>query len=147
MPTSSASKGLSAVVSVSRAIGAAGSMAASRRCTRAARAGAVVISCGVRAGGSGFPSGQAFAAEAFAAEAIAAEAAAGSNAGSTAGPMAGSAARSPDCCCAAVAVESPLAPPLWLLLAPFSASLPAPLQLVPAALLPAASADKSWAKF
>ena len=122
MPTSSASKGLSAVVSVSRAIGAAGSMAASRRCTRAARAGAVVISCGVRAGGSGFPSGQAFAAEAIAA------------AGSTAGPMAGSAARSPDCCCAAVAVESPLAPLIWL-------------QLVPAALLPAASADKSWAKF
>ena len=127
-------------------------MAASRRCTRAARAGAVVISCGVRAGGSGFPSGQAFAAEAIAAEAIAAEAiaaeaAAGSNAGSNTGPMAGSAARSPGGCCAAVAVESPLAPPLWLLLAPFSASLPAPLQLVPAALLPAASADKSWAKF
>ena len=51
MPTSSARKGLRAVVSVSRAIGAAGSVAASSRATRASSAAGVVISSGWSRGG------------------------------------------------------------------------------------------------
>ena len=50
MPTSSARKGLRSVVSVSRAIGAAGSVLACRRCTSSARAAALVISWGCSAG-------------------------------------------------------------------------------------------------